>query len=148
MMLALLNWTDPTGAPPPLALNVLSPWPLNGFTNRMVAIVVPLAIGAMFWRSTSQRELENPSRLAVSLLASQAILAFLVAQELQFVVAVEFGLILAPRVAALCVCLQACAAWLISVIHPDLMAWIIPATGTRAQRLMAIAAFMLIAMLY
>jgi signal transduction histidine kinase len=102
----------------------------------------------MFWRCTTREELDSPSKLAITLLAVQTLLAFLVAEELQFVVAVEAGLLLSTRLGAAWVAAQALAAWGISSLYPELMSWVIPASGNTRQRLIGIGIFMLIAMLY
>jgi signal transduction histidine kinase len=147
-----LALTQPTavhpGDIPKVVLDVLLPWTMSAAQAQWVGISVPLLIGAMFWRCTTREELDSPSTRALVLLAVQTLLAFLVAQELQFVVAVEAGLLLGPRSGAAWVAAQALAAWGIASLHPELMSWVVPATGDRRQRLMGIGIFMVIAMLY
>jgi signal transduction histidine kinase len=121
---------------------------MSAVQARLLGVCVPVAIAVLFWRCTTPEELDSPSKLAIALLAVQTPLAFLAAQELQFVVAVEAGLLLTTRMGAAWVAVQALAAWGISSLHPELMAWVIPASGDRRQRLVGIGIFMLIAMLY
>lgn len=111
-------------------------------------MVVPILIAVMFWRSTLSAELESPSRMAIGLLALQTVLALLVAEELQFVVAVEAGLLLSTRSGAIWVFGQALGSWLLSVSHPELMSWVLPTTSGRTERFKAIGILMFIAMLY
>ncbi len=148
----VLAWVQPLnpqhGAPIPLALDVLLPWRLSPQISTWIEVIVPAVIAAMFWRSTLPAELESPSRLAIGLLAVQTILALVVAEELQFVVAVEAGLLLSTRVGAIWVFGQAMSSWLLSVWHPELMSWIVPTTSGRTERFKAIGILMFIAMLY
>ena len=102
----------------------------------------------MFWLSTAAGELTFPTRLAIALLALQTLFAFLVAEELQFVVAVEAGLLLSKRIGTIWVTAQALAAWLMVVLHPELVAWILPQAGFSTSRLADIAIFMMVALLY
>jgi len=133
---------------PKVVLDVLLPWALSAVQAKWVGICVPVLLAVMFWRCTTKEELDSPSMPAIVLLAAQTLLAFLVAEELQFVVAVEAGLLLSTRLGAAWVAVQALAAWGISSLHPELMSWVIPATGDGRQRLLGIGIFMLIAMLY
>ncbi len=148
----VLALTQPTAAHrgdfPAVVLDVLIPWVMSGVQAKWAGVCVPLLIAAMFWRCTTSEELNSSSKEAIVLLAIQTLLAFLVAEELQFVVAVEAGLLLSTRMGAAWVAVQALAAWGISSLHPELMSWVIPATGDRRQRLLGIGVFMLIAMLY
>jgi signal transduction histidine kinase len=148
----VLAWVQPLnpphGDPIPNALSVLLPWHLSAQGSAWVEVLVPILIAGMFWRSTVPAELESPSGLAVFLLAVQTLLALVVAEELQFVVAVEAGLLLSTRAGALWVFGQAMGSWLLSVWHPELMSWIVPATSGKSERLKAIGILMLIAMLY
>ena len=149
VLLTLNNALTGPGEPQPLvALNVVLPQLLTDSANKLIGILVPVGIAILFWLSTRNRELNNTSRLAILLLAVQTVLAFLVAEELQFVIAVEAGLLLSTRAGCLWVVGQASAAWIVVVVHPELMAWIIPQTASPNQRLMNLAMFMLIAMLY
>jgi signal transduction histidine kinase len=149
VMLAL---TQPTashqGDIPKVVLDVLIPWAMSAVQAKWVGVCVPVLIAFMFWRCTSTEELDSPSSLAILLLAIQTMLAFFVAEELQFVVAVEAGLLLSTRMGAAWVAVQALAAWGICSLHPELMAWVIPVTRDQEQRLLGIGIFMLIAMLY
>lgn len=148
----VLALTQPTaahqGEVPMVVLDVLIPWVMSAVLAKWVGICIPVLIAVMFWRCTTREELDSPSTRAILLLAVQTLLAFLVAEELQFVVAVEAGLLLSTRMGAGWVAVQALAAWGISSLHPELMSWVIPATGGRRQRLLGIGIFMLIAMLY
>ena len=149
VVLALTNSIAPSNAaPPPLALDALLPFQLPASIDKAIAIAVLVAIAVMFWCSTTASNLETPRRHTIVLLASQTLFAFLVAEELQFVVAVEAGLLLGIGSGSIWVFAQAAAAWLIAVLHPQLMAWIIPQTVTGTQRLIDIGIFMLVAMLY
>ncbi len=144
--------TQPTAAHrgdgPTVALDVLLPWVMSASQAKFVGICVPLLIAALFWRCTTRDELDSPGKLAIVLLAVQTVLAFLVAEELQFVVAIEAGLLLSTRIGTVWVAVQALAAWAMSSLHPELMAWVVPVTGDRKQRLLSIGVFMLTAMLY
>jgi signal transduction histidine kinase len=148
----LLALTQPTAALqgdfPKVAIDVISPWVIRPLQAKLIGVGVPFLIAALFWRCTTKDELDSPAKLAIALLAVQTLLAFLVAEELQFVVAVEAGLLLSMRIGAMWVAVQALAAWGISSLHPELMSWAIPATGDREQRILSIGLFMLIAMLY
>ncbi len=129
-------------------LTALFPVTLTQFQSTVLDVLVAVAIGIMFLRATVSRELESPSRLCISLLVIQTLLAFLVADDLQFVVAIEAGLLLSPRIGQAWVFSQAAAIWLVSALNPDLMSWIIPQSSTPVRRLLGISAFMLLAMLY
>jgi signal transduction histidine kinase len=105
-------------------------------------------IGATFWYCTSFQEFEESRNRTYVLLLVQTLLALLVAPELQFIVSVEAGLLLSPRSGGVWVFAQAASIWLSSVLYPQLMNWVIPASSDRFHRLVAIALFMLLAMLY
>src|SRR5271165_5633146 len=113
-----LALTEPTAAHqgdiPKVVLDVLIPWVMSAVQAKWIGVCVPLLIAAMFWRCTARGELDSPSKLAITLLAVQTLLAFLVAEELQFVVAVEVGLLLSTQMGAAWVAIQAVAAWGIS----------------------------------
>jgi signal transduction histidine kinase len=149
LVLALTTRTSKAnGHADPTVLTTLLPIALTELQSRTLDLLVPILIGAMFLRATDRREIDSPSRWCVALLAIQTVLAFLVADDLQFVVAIEAGLLLPSRVGAVWVFAQAAAVWLVSATHPGLMSWIIPQSSTPRERLLGISAFMLLAMLY
>lgn len=136
-----------TSEVPPTLLGAILPGLSSGFVTAL-SFVSPLFIGATLWLCTSRNVSHKIAGSVVGVLILQTALALLISPELQFIVAVEAGLLLTPWRGAVWVTAQAAICWLGAACYPSLMSWLLPADGDALRRTIGIGLFMLIALLY
>ncbi len=147
VLITLLHPTTGPASQTTTLLGALMPW-LGLSATQTFCIMTPLLVAGMLWWCTENRARVALSNHIISLLALQTLLALLVAPELQFVVAVQAGLLLPARWGAIWVTAQALFSWMGAMLFPHLMEWAIPADADLLHRSLGIGLFMLIAMLY
>lgn len=127
-------------------LTALAPFTIPPLVLKVLNLLTPAMIGALFWSGTAEAKIDIPRVSTYVLLAFETVATLLLCPELQFVIAMQVGLLLRPMIGALWVFTQIGALWLSALLNPELTSWVIP--KDTADRVIATSLLMLVSMLY